>query len=516
MDVSLLPLLALPLGAFVILLCMPARLSLVMYRFSVSMVVLQFIYTLYLVLGVLESSALWHYSLIVPWIKRFDIFFALSMDGLSALMCMLSAVVFLIAMLISHHINRRPKAYFALCFLLLFGVTGVFLAHDLFLFYIFWEVTLIPLYFLIGIWGGARREYAAIKFFIYTMVGSVFLLLCLILLYQAKITPAEGILFKDFLIHQQWIGSLETTVLGKTFSSIIFLGFFIVFAVKIPVFPFHTWLPDAHVQAPTPISVLLAGIILKLGVYGLIRLGLGLVPIQVAYFAPILLVLGLINLIYGAFCAMYQTNAKRMIAYASISHMGYCMIGIATLNMLGLQGSVLQMLSHGLISVMLFLVVGFIYKQTRSLDIEDLGGLAHQLPKLGFVAVFAIFASMGLPGLFGFVSEIITLSGAWVAEPKSILLGGTTRVLFQVGTLFGVTGMLITAVYMLWMLQSVFFGPSRQRWSGLKDLDQAYIMAFAILIIPIVYFGIAPSSLLDLIHQSFLSEIDWIAPKVLR
>ncbi|MCB0271658.1 MAG: NADH-quinone oxidoreductase subunit M [Bdellovibrionales bacterium] len=450
----------------------------------------------------------WFWVESMPWIDSLYITYSLGMDGLSALMCLLTSVVFVSAVMMSHKIQKRQKAYFILLMLLLTGIYGVFLSMDFFLFYIFWELALIPLYFLIGIWGGQRREYAAIKFFIYTMVGSVFLLLGLILVYYFN--PLELPLdWANLPMHQTWILASVYSIWDIPLPVILFFCFFIAFAIKVPIFPFHTWLPDAHVQAPTPISMILAGILLKIGMYGLFRVMVGFVPVVVLNVAPTLFILGLINLIYGAFCAMYQKDFKKLIAYSSISHMGFCIIGLASFSALSLQGSVMQMVSHGLIAAMLFLIAGSIYERTYSLTLSDLGGLAATMPKLTWMGVFAVFASIGLPGLFGFVSEFLVLAGSFMGHTSPHAYVGSVY-FFQIGSAIALVTLLIGAVYMLWTLQRVFFGPAEQKWALVQDINNKEFLVCSVLAILIVWFGVFPSVLLEMPQTSILQWLDWI------
>ncbi|MEZ6212580.1 MAG: NADH-quinone oxidoreductase subunit M, partial [Phycisphaerales bacterium] len=478
-----------PMLVGVVLLMVPKHVHNTIYKISLGATLAHFVILCLTLVQIDFSIDQWHYVVKVPWIEPLHIYYALGIDGLSALMCLLTSITMVLAIALSYKIKKKSKAYFILMLFLQTGIYGVFLSIDLFLFYIFWEMALIPLYFLIGIWGGVRREYAAIKFFIYTMIGSVFLLLSLVLLYLLNPTDS-GILLTDLHVHQQWIRNFSELIWGIPVSTMIFLGLFIAFAIKIPIFPFHTWLPDAHVQAPTPVSVVLAGILLKLGMYGMLRFTLGFVPGEVVMFAPVIFILGVINLIYGAFCAMYQKNMKKLIAYSSISHMGYCIIGFSALTFLGLEGSIMQMLSHGLIAALLFIIAGAIYERTYTLTMSDLGGFASQLPRLTFVAVFAVFAAIGLPGLFGFVSEFMVLVGAFMGSLYPSSLFGASDTFFQLGTSVAMFTVLITAVYMLWMLQRTFFGALAEKWTSLEDISTFDLGWIVLLMVLIFVFGI--------------------------
>jgi NADH-quinone oxidoreductase subunit M len=338
-------------------------------------------------------------------------------------MVLLTALLSTICMVASYGIEKAPKGYFALFLLLETGMMGTFVALDFFLFYVFWEVMLLPMYFLIGIWGGPRREYAAIKFFLYTLLGSVLMLVALLYLY---FTP------DPHSFDMTKLGALVADKIPLETQVILWIALFIGFAIKIPAFPFHTWLPDAHVEAPTAISVILAGVLLKMGTYGILRINYGILPAATLAPASELFsvdgialdrVLGArcartLNIVYGALCAMAQSDLKKLVAYSSISHMGYVMLGMAAFTDQGINGAVLQMFNHGTITAMLFLLVGVIYDRAHHRDINGFGGLAAIMPRYTFVTGFAFFAAMGIPGLSAFISEILVLLGAWGSDAK--------------------------------------------------------------------------------------------------
>jgi len=341
-----------------------------------------------------------------PWIEKFNINYYLGIDGVSVTMVLLTALLCFICIFASWGITKGVKGYHALFLLLETGMMGVFCALDFFLFYVFWEVMLLPMYFLIGIWGGPRREYAAIKFFLYTLLGSVLMLLVMLAFYFFSIDPATGRHTFDLVLLQKQsvhVGPLT----GTGFRNLCWIALYIGFAIKVPVFPFHTWLPDAHVEAPTAISVILAGILLKMGTYGILRISYPILPDATMHFATFLAVMGMINIIYGALCAMAQKDLKKLVAYSSISHMGYVLLGISSFTSEGINGGVLQMFNHGTITAMLFLLVGVIYDRAHHREIERFGGLAHQMPRYSVVTAIAFFAALGLPGLSGFISEAL-------------------------------------------------------------------------------------------------------------
>ena len=353
------------------------------------------------------------------WITSFNINYFMGADGLSLPLVWLTALLGILCIAYSWNIEKGTKAYFALFLILETGLMGVFLALDFFLFYVFWEIVLLPMYFLIGIWGGPRRVYAAIKFFIYTLVGSVIMLLCMLALYFHS-----GFETFNVLTLMEVAPSFSFTM-----QMYLFLGLFVGFAIKVPVFPFHTWLPDAHVEAPTAASVILAGVLLKMGGYGFFRFSFGLAPnaargdVEIPIFGNFVIflaVLGVINIVYGALCAMAQTDFKRLVAYSSVSHMGYVLLGLAAMTDAGIQGAALQMFNHGLSSAMMFLIVGVIYDRAHHRNLTKFGGLATQMPYYTGLATVGFFASLGLPGLNGFISEALCFIGAYESEAAAV------------------------------------------------------------------------------------------------
>ena len=327
------------------------------------------------------------------WIPQINVWYHVGVDGISMPLIFLTALLSFVAAVASYGIQERVKEYFFLYLLLVTGMMGTFLALDLFLFYIFWELVLVPMYFLIGIWGGPRREYAAIKFFLYTLAGSVFMLLSILTCYFATAPHSFSI---PGLVHQG-------IHLAPAVQWWVFLGFFFAFAIKVPIFPFHTWLPDAHVEAPTPISVLLAGVLLKMGGYGFFRISFPLLP-QVATEASLIFaVLGAINILYGALVAMAQSDFKKLVAYSSVSHMGFVLLGLSALTLSGFNGAMLEMFNHGMITGGMFLLVGVLYDRAHTRDLNQFGGLGAKIPVYGGILIFFSMASLGLPGLSGFV-----------------------------------------------------------------------------------------------------------------
>ena len=418
----------------------------------------------------------------MPWISAFHIEYYMGVDGLSISMILLTALVATVAVIASWGIQKQVKAYFSLLLLLVTGMFGVFSALDFFLFYVFWEVMLLPMYFLIGIWGGPRREYAAIKFFLYTLLGSVLMLLVMLAFYFY--TDGNILNLKALADQSLHVGPLTSPV----FRQLCWLGLFICFAIKVPIVPFHTWLPDAHVEAPTAISVILAAVLLKMGIYGILRICYPILPEATVYFSIIMAGIGMINIVYGALCAMAQKDMKKLIAYSSVSHMGFCLLGMASFTPEGMNGAVLQMFNHGTITAQLFLLVGVIYDRAHHRDINGFGGLAKTMPRYTVMTAFAFFAALGLPGFSGFVSEVLCFMGGFKE--------------FRVFTIIAVSGVVLTAAYMLWMFQRVFLGAENEKYKGFSDIsvrEMVTLLPFAAITLAV---GVYPKFILDLLNSS--------------
>ncbi|MBA3798160.1 MAG: NADH-quinone oxidoreductase subunit M [Geodermatophilaceae bacterium] len=407
------------------------------------------------------------------WIPELGMTYSLGVDGLSFPMILLTTLLSVVALIASLKVDRNIKAYFAWMLLLEFAILGVFVARDWFLFYVFWEIALVPMFFLIGMWGGPKKERATLTFFLYTLGGSIFMLLGIFAVYlatdphtfdMAAIEAASG----------EWT---------RGFQIAPFLAFFVGFAVKIPVFPLHGWLPLAHVQAPTPVSIMLSGVLLKLGAYGILRVADAL-PLGLQAFLPWLFALALINILYGAFLAFRQTDLKAIVAFSSISHMGFVLLGIAALNVTGVSGAVFMMLAHGIITGGLFLLVGIIYERTHTMDIGQLSGLSGQVPVYAGITVLALLASMGLPGLAQFVGEFQTLIGAFERWGLFVL--------------FASLGILVTATFTLRVIAGMFTGELDERWKGVPDLGGRELAAAVPLALLTVVLGIFPSFALGL------------------
>ena len=450
-----------------------------------------------------NSTAAMQFVVKFPWIEQFHINYHIGIDGITMLMTFLNALLFFICTLSSWTVTKNVKAYFALLLMLQSSVFGVFFSLDFFLFYVYWEVMLLPMFFLIGIWGGENREYAAIKFFLYTFFGSIFMLVGIIALYYAS---GKGVDSFSILAHQGGKYVNETvTIFGHTFSfeHLFFWFMFLGFAIKVPVFPFHTWLPHAHVQAPTAESVILAGVLLKMGTYGFLRIAFPIFPKAAVDSSTIIAWLGLISVIYGAFCAMAQDDMKKLIAYSSVSHMGFVMLGLSAMTVQGMNGAVLQMFNHGTSTAMMFLLVGILYERSHHRWIvkpdgsKGYGGLSTKLPKYTVVFIIGMFASLGLPGLSGFISEALIFLGIYQK--------------FTTITVIAVVGLLIGAAYLLWMFKRMFFGEVNPSTEKYEDMNAREVFYMIPLCICVVVFGIFPSPLLNVMKASVGQLVDLMA-----
>lgn len=414
----------------------------------------------------------------LEWIEQLNIHYFVGVDGLSLPILVLSTLLCFLAVIASWKVDAKPKFYFAMLMLLEVGMNGVFCALDFVLFYVFWEIVLVPMYFIISQWGGIRREYAAIKFFLYTFFGSVFMLVGIIALFLATGTF-------DMI-------ALQTADLPAFvpygFQWWIFAAFFLGFAVKVPLWPLHTWLPDAHVEAPTAASVLLAGVMLKMGTYGFLRIALPILPDAFKWFQVPLAVLAVISIIYGAVVAFAQTDVKKLVAYSSVSHMGFAMLGIASGTAAGLNAAMAVNISHGLTTGMLFFLVGMIYERAHTREIKDLSGVAAQMPVYAGIFCFASFASMGLPLLSGFVGEFLAIVGSW-----------SSTVIPPALTIVAAVGILLGGAYMLWLIQRMIFGQPSPAVEGQPDTSLREIMTVAPLAILVVAIGVWWALLLQFI-----------------
>ena len=404
----------------------------------------------------------------------------LGVDGLSLPLVALTTFIGIISVLVSWRIDLRPREYFAWLLILETGILGVFTSLDLLLFFLFWEVELIPMYMLISIWGSGRKEYAAMKFVVYTIFGSALMLAGMLTLYAAAGTfDMEQLASMD-------LAKLQTAI---PLAAIFFL-IIMAFAIKLPVFPFHTWLPDAHTNAPTAVSVILAGVLLKMGGYGMIRISVSLFPGVAKEWAWLLVILAIIGVLYGAAVTMMQKDLKRLIAYSSVSHMGYVLLGIFALSQVSLTGAALQMVSHGVVTGLLFAMVGVVYDHSHNRDLSQLGGLARQMPVAAVVFSLAGLASLGLPGTSGFVAEFLVFLGSFTS---------TAFAGIQLYTILGILGIVVTAGYILWMLQRAFYGLPQDKFSGVKDANAVEMVAMFAFVVAILLIGIYPAIVTDVI-----------------
>lgn len=474
-------LIALPLVGALILLFVPRKSENAIRWLALGVVLIEFVVSVILFASFRASSDL-QFVERVPWIPQFGISYFVGVDGLSILLVMLTAFLMIIAIGGSWQgITERVKEYHIFFLLLQVGMIGVFTSLDLFLFYVFWEFALIPMAFLIGIWGHGRRVYAAIKFILFTMVGSLLMLVAILVLVFVH-RDATGV--TTFALPE----ILKTPVpLGL--QGILFAAFALAFAIKVPMFPFHTWLPDAHVEAPTAGSVILAGVLLKMGTYGFIRFNLPLFPEAAKSFAPIIIALAIIGIIYGAIVSIVQRDIKSLVAFSSVSHLGFVMLGLFALNAQGVSGGILQMVNHGLSTGALFLLVGMLYERRHTRLIAEFGGVAKVMPIYAAFLLIVMFSSVGLPALNGFVGEFLILTGAFQANVWYAA--------------FAATGVVLSAIYLLWMYQRVMTGPlTNEHNKSLKDLNVREIALLVALVVFIIWIGVYPKTFLDPIQAS--------------
>lgn len=447
--------------------------------------------------GISEMQFAENYTWIDLGFVQFN--YDLGIDGLSMPLLVLTTIVTFLSVIASVTIKERVKEYFAWMLTLLTGMLGVFVALDMFLFFLFFELTLIPMFFIIGIWGGKEREYAAFKFLLYTGLGSAVMIIGFFaMFYQAALNQEATLNFLR-------LAEIYATnpAISDTFKAGLFLTLFVAFAVKLPVFPFHTWLPNAHVQAPTAASMILAGVLLKMGAYGLLRIGFGILPEQAAKYAFLIAILGVVNIIYGALLALVQKDLKKLVAYSSISHMGIVLLGAASFTTAGMQGAVFQLVSHGFIAALLFFMVGAIYERTHTRMIEDLGGLSKTIPVLAGFLLAAAMASVGLPGMSGFVSELLAFMGIFGASPDVI---PAAKVIGVVAAL----GIILTAAYLLWAMQRTTFGPLHQSHAHLQDARPIEYIPMICLLGLTILIGVYPAILSDVINTTVIDLVSRI------
>jgi NADH-quinone oxidoreductase subunit M len=486
-------LLFIPLAGVLGLAFIPAMRKTFLRAFALGVTGIEFVLSVFILSGFDSSTHQMQFVEKVSWIPEIGITYFLGVDGLSLLLVLLTTFIAVISVLCSWSaVAEKVKGYMACILIMETGMIGVFVALDLVVFFLFWEVGLIPMYFLIGIWGGDRKLYAAIKFFLYTLFGSIFMLVGILAIYHAHGNATGEFTFNLLKLYEvAYPGNLQRWV---------FLAFFLGFAVKVPIFPFHTWLPDAHVEAPTAGSVILAAVLLKMGTYAFLRFNLPLLPSASIAFAPFIFILAVIGIIYGAFLALAQNDLKKLVAYSSISHLGFVMAGIFALNQQGIDGAILQMLNHGISTGALFVMVGIIYERSHSKRIEDLGGIAGVMPVFAALLLIVSFSSIGLPGTNGFIGEVLILVGVFKASAPAAVLAAS--------------GIVLAAVYMLWMYQRVIFGNIRQPESqSFQDLNAREILTLAPVIILILWIGLYPKPFLKLTSAGTLNLIQVVERK---
>ncbi len=422
------------------------------------------------------------------WVASAGLSYLVGVDGFSIWLVVLTAFTTPLAIISSWSVDHRVRLFMALTLLLETAIIGSFLALDLLLFFVFFEALLVPMFFVIGMWGSARRVYASLKFFLYTMAGSAFLLLAIVFLW---FETSQQLGQASFDIRQMDQLSLATTT-----QRWLFLAFLVAFAVKVPMFPLHTWLPDAHTEAPTNGSIILAALLLKAGPYGILRFNLDLFPEASRYFADAIAILAVVGIVYGAIVAMMQSDLKRLVAYSSVSHMGFVLLGIFTFTTQGTTGAVMQMVNHGLSTGLLFFLVGILYERTHTRDIGEMGGLAPVTPWLSAAFLVATLSSIGLPGLNNFVGEFLVVLGAF----------GTDRILGAIA----VSGVVLAAIYMLWAYQRTFQGPRTERHNGLADLLPRDVTAVAVVVAVMVALGVYPKIVLDRVDPTSADVVAWV------
>jgi len=483
-------LILLPLVGALVVGLLPTRRTELVYPIALGMSIPPLAVVLYILWNFTAGDAAFQFGEHIVLVESFGISWTLAVDGISLFMVVLTALLFPISIAASRSITDRAKTYMVLMLILEAGVLGVFLTLDLFVFFAFFEIVLIPMYMLISMWGSENRAYASLKFVLFTAAGSAFLLASII---------ALGVLTGDQLgtIANFDFRNMLQVELSSATGLALFLGFGIAFAIKVPLFPFHTWLPDAHTEAPTAGSVILAGVLLKMGTYGFLRFNLTLFPQAAVDLAIPLAILGVIGVVYGAAVAIVQPDIKRLIAYSSVSHMGFIVLGTFALTIQGLSGSVVLMISHGLTTGALFLLIGMIYERTHTRKIADYGGLAKVMPVYAGIFLFSAFASAGLPGLSGFIGEFTILIGAYLTLPVLTIIAGS--------------GVILAAIYLLWAYERVFTGPvTNSKLEGLKDLGFREVAILAPLVLLIIGIGVYPKPVIDRIEPSVEIILDRI------
>ncbi len=476
-----------PVVGLLVILCLPEKEKMVIKITAACTTFVSLVLSIYAYLSYDKSAGGLQFVEKIPWVEEFGINYYVGVDGMSLPMVLLTSIVIFTGVFASWDLSNRVKEFFIFLLLLVTGVFGVFIAQDLFFFYFFFEIAVIPMYILIGVWGSTRKEYAAMKLTLYLLIGSALALVGLIAIY----------LYGQSELGYRTFNIIELARVNYDLGFQKFVAFLILFGfgVLVPIWPLHLWSPDGHVAAPTAVSMLHAGVLMKLGAYGLIKLGINFLPEGIIYWAPLIAVLCIVNVVYGALVAMQQKDLKFVVGYSSVSHMGYVLLGIASLNLFSLNGAVAQMFAHGIMTALFFALVGNIYNKAHTREIALFGGLAHQMPRVAAGFLIAGLASLGLPGLNNFVAEFLIFIGSFIKE--QMILGGLIS--WRAIAVLAIFGIVITSIYVLRVVQKVFFGPRNPKWDHIKDAQGVEMVPIVVLCSVLILFGVWPSLLIDVI-----------------